>query len=468
MPARPLVLMALSIGAASAGAAEPAWRYAVTAGAGARELTVEVTLAPGDSDELSVDDGAEPFVRDVAVSVSDGAWQPLAPRGSSWWAPSCRVRGCRLRYRFELERAAARLQSEAGERLGAVTQAPPSTWLLHPLHAPPGRDYRFDVTTPPGLRFVSGVRRLGPDSYGADVTTLKDSPYSAFGPLTVSSFTVGEAAVDVAFAPATRALSNAQIVAALHRAGEVVRAYYRRFPVERLLVLVIPQPGQELHGRTLGGGGATLTLYVGDATSDAQLRRSWVPTHELVHLGFPTVRRDELWIAEGLATYLEPIARARAGDLSVEKVWRDLVDGLPQGQPEPGDRGLDRTHTWGRTYWGGALYCVSADVEIRRRTGNRRSLDDAMRAIVAAGGSLAASWPLERALRLGDQAVGVPVLSELRKKMGATSMAVDLDALWAGLGIRPGGDRLGFDDGAPLAAIRRAITAPDKPDPIGR
>ena len=65
------------------------------------------------------------------------------------------------------------------------------------------------------------------------------------------------------------------------------------------------------------------------------------------------------WIEEGLATYVEPIARARAGGLTPQKVWGDMVDAMPQGLPKPGDRGLDFTHTWGRTYWGGR-YVLSA------------------------------------------------------------------------------------------------------------
>ncbi len=42
------------------------------------------------------------------------------------------------------------------------------------------------------------------------------------------------------------------------------------------------------------------------------------------------------------------MARARAGLLKPQRVWGDLVEGLPQGQPEAGDQGLDHTHTWGR------------------------------------------------------------------------------------------------------------------------
>jgi hypothetical protein len=459
------LVVLLLLPAARAAAGEPVWRYDVTVAAEARELAVVASFAPGYAEELSVDDGAEPFVRDVAVAVEGGSdgWRAVAPRGGSWFVPGCRRRGCRVRYRFELTRAAAALDSETAGRLGAATQAPPSTWLLRPLHPPPGRDYRLAVTTPPGLRFVSGVHRAADGSFGADVATLSDAPYSVFGPLAVENVAFADGAIEVAFVAARRQVSNAQIAAALRRAGETVRAYLRRFPVERLLVVVTPSSGDELHGRTMGTGGVTLLLGVGDGVDSVELSRSWVLVHELVHVAFPTVPRDQLWIAEGLATYVEPIARARAGELPAEKVWRDLVDGLPQGQPERGDRGLDRTHTWGRTYWGGALFCLVADVEIRERTDNRRSLDDALRAIVDKGGTLAASWPLERALRIGDEATGVPVLTELRRKMGATPMPVDLDALWARLGIarRPHEvGRLRFDDGAPLAAVRKAITAP--------
>jgi len=438
-------------------AAEPGWSYEVAAGEGARELRVEAVIAAGYSQEFSVDEGAEPFVRDVAVDAG-GGWHAVAPTHDSWMAPEC-ARGCKLRYRFELERAAQALDGEEGERLGAVTQAPPSTWLLHPLHARPGRAYRFHVTTPPGIGFVTGVHRVARDSYGADVTQLRDSPYSAFGPLSVETVRVGGATLEVAFLPSPRtAQDRAPVVRALTRAAEVVSRYFGRFPVERLLVLVVPTAGGGLHGRTLGGGGATLMLYVGTTDADA-IANSWVPAHELTHLAFPTVSRAQLWIAEGLATYLEPIERARAGDLSAEKVWRDLVDGLPQGQPEAGDRGLDHTRTWGRIYWGGALYCMVADLEIRQRTHNRRSLDDAVRAIVRAGGTLENSWELGRALAVGDAAVGVPVLTELWKQMGDAPVKVDLDGWWKRLGIAKSSGRLVFDDSAPLAALRRAVTA---------
>src|SRR6201987_4550749 len=93
------------------------------------------------------------------------------------------------------------------------------------------------------------------------------------------------------------------------------------------------------------------------------------------------------------------------------------------------------THTWGRTYWGGALFCLMADVEIRKQTGNKRGLEDAMRGILKSGGSIEVEWPLERALQVGDQAAGLSVLEDLYNKMRATPMAPDLNQLWKELGV---------------------------------
>jgi hypothetical protein len=213
-------------------------------------------------------------------------------------------------------------------------------------------------------------------------------------------------------------------------------------------------------GRTTGWDGASISIAVGRSSTASDFTEDWVLPHEMVHLAFPSVPDQHHWIEEGSATYVEPIARARAGDLTPEKVWGDLIEGLPQGLPQRGDRGLDLTPTWGRTYWGGALFCLLADIEIRKRTGNTKGLDDALRAILKAGGTIESEWTLMRALEIGDRATGLAVLRELYEKMKATPAPVDLNALWKELGVERRNGKITFDDGAPLAAIRKAITQP--------
>jgi hypothetical protein len=225
--------------------------------------------------------------------------------------------------------------------------------------------------------------------------------------------------------------------------------------------LHVDQSGLQLshfiNGKTFAYSGAAIRINVSQHTTVAELRKDWVLTHEMVHLAFPSVADEHHWIEEGIATYVEPIARVEGGNLDGATVWWELVEGLPHGLPQPGDQGLDHTHTWGRTYWGGALFCLLADVEIHQATANKYGLRDALRAIVSAGGNIETPWPLVRALKLGDQAVGVPVLTRLYDQMKATPITPDLPALWKELGVIPQGDKVIFNNHASLAAIRQAI-----------
>ena len=243
--------------------------------------------------------------------------------------------------------------------------------------------------------------------------------------------------------------------------AKAVTVYYQKFPVNNVRIYIRLFDGRGVRGGfTKGWNGASIRIAVGTRNSASDFADDWELTHEMVHLAFPSVAEAHHWIEEGSATYVEPIARARAGNLTPEKVWGDLVDGLPKGEPEAGDRGLDYTPTWGRTYWGGALFCLLADIEIRKRTGNRQGLEDALRAVLAAGGTIETEWPLTKALRIGDDGTGVQVLTELYEKMKASPSPVDLEALWKELGVERKQGEIRFKDSAPLARIRRAITTP--------
>ena len=282
-------------------------------------------------------------------------------------------------------------------------------------------------------------------------------------PAPTETLSIGGAAINVAIEPGDLSMSRTQVLSWVRRSACAVTEYYDGFPVRHVDVKIAPidEGKGVLFGRTVLLD-QTLAIRVGLSAfaTESSLVDDWVMTHEMVHLAFPSVPHEHHWIEEGIATYVEPIARSQVGDLFRETVWRELVDGLPKGLPAPGDRGLDNTHTWGRTYWGGALFCLMADIEIHQRTNNRYGLQDALRGIVRAGGNMEQDWPLARALKAGDETTGVPVLMELYDRMKASPVTPDLAAMWHELGVRPSGNSVVFDQTAPQASIVQSIMVP--------
>ena len=275
-----------------------------------------------------------------------------------------------------------------------------------------------------------------------------------------ATYLVGNSRVDVHIEQGSLQVSNQDLMQWVHWASDSVATYYGRYPVPVLTLRIIPIGGRGVRGgKTFGEqDGGLIRIHVGSETIMAGLESDWMLTHEMVHLGFPSVPDEHHWIEEGIATYVEPIARVRAGHMDAHEMWFELVRDLHQGLPEPGDKGLDHTHTWARTYWGGALFCFLADVEIHKQTNNRKGLDDALRGILNAGGDIRHDWELTEALRIGDQASGVPVLIPLYDKMKDAPYDVDLPAMWKDLGVERSGDTVRFIDSAPLAKTRDAIT----------
>ena len=288
--------------------------------------------------------------------------------------------------------------------------------------------------------------------------TAREQP---LGPAT--AINICGSVIDVRFEGETNAITRADLLSWVHRAGDAVCTYYGKFPVPHLSLDTRVRGGAGVHGGvTYPEGGGYIRISLGADTTVAQLNDDWMLTHEMIHLAFPSMAQRHHWIEEGISVYVEPVARVQAGQLSVERMWRDVARDMPQGEPESDDKGLDRTQTWGRTYWGGAMFCLLADVRIRQQTHNQKGLQDALRGILAAGGTITRDWEIERAFAVGDKATDSTVLSDLYNEMRDKPDPVDLAALWKQLGLerRPDGS-IRFDSSAPLANVRAAITQPE-------
>lgn len=448
-----------------AGATGAQLRYEVVAKADGSDLQIEVSVPAGLRSALVVDPEATAFVDDVRREEF-GHWVTVARTTAGWPAPECRRSGCRIRYLFHLRAAAHAIDDPdtAAERGGALV-GPASTWLLRPEALPDGGlRAQVHVTMAPPFAFVTGLPRVSreADTYLVALLPYFVSPYAAFGRFDHDEIKAGGVTLDLEVESGGLTRELPRLRTWVGAAAAAVSTYYGRFPVDHALLLAVPQAAG-FHGKALGGGGATVLLQMAPGADLTDPGVDWQAAHEMVHLAVPELPRDQIWLSEGLATYVEPLARSMTGELSPESVWRDLVKGLPKGEPEPGDRGLDRTHTWGRTYWGGALFAFIADLEIRKATDNRQSLMTALRGALAAGADARVQWPVEKFLTACDHATGTTVLIDLYRRMATHPVKVDLQAIWRELGVSLSADQVDLDPRAPLAAIRRSMIGRQDP-----
>ena len=241
------------------------------------------------------------------------------------------------------------------------------------------------------------------------------------------------------------------IAAWVHATALANADLWHGFPVTRSTVVILPAPGEE-HvptGHVIATGGIMVFVQVGSEIEPRALYDEWVLVHEFIHLGTPYIRDTGEWFNEGLATYLEPIVRYRAGWRSAESVWTEWTGWMGRGL-QPMTTGLEN----GNPYWGGALFALTADIQLRKLTGGRLGLEDCVRLILAKEGDVSVTAKTMDTLAIGDGNSPEPVLTQLAAAH-LSGAPVDLDALFASLGVRKAaGGHIEFDNSAPLADVR--------------
>ena len=295
---------------------------------------------------------------------------------------------------------------------------------------------------------------------GAAVLTLFCAIGHAACPEPVSmQLKLNESLICVAMDDAELKKEQPLLRAWIDRSAHIVADYYAQFPAPLVLIRLRGMDGSGVNGgRTTNDGGLVIQMRVGRETTAEALAADWVLVHEMVHLALPEVGKSHDWLAEGLATYVEGVARAQDGNRAIADVWAEDRNSMPKGLPRAGEGGMDQSPSWGRTYWGGALYCLQADIAIREQSANRVGLQTALRAILKETGGYGFESDIGDVLRIGDAATGTHVMYGLYQQIRATPQTPNLELLWTLLGVPTDPLTQPFDDRAPLAAIRIAIT----------
>jgi len=413
-------------------------------------------------------------INGVAVELPDLFDWTVAPAGGR----------ARFDYRFDLEGAAEASRSvEGARRFGRSVVAPLHSWLLGP--ADPAAVLSLVLDAPRGGSFLTGLPEAPDGSHRLVAEDLDFAGYALFGtfrshelalPAAPQAPGQGGSRITLGLPDSPFALTDTELLRWVERSARLVSLHWGGMPTRRSLLVLVPEPEAAgvIFGRVRGGGGTTAYISLGADSGAGQLYESWELIHEMMHLGSPFIR-DGFWFMEGFATYAEPIARTRAGWRSEAVTWEEFLHNMPRGLPAltGGQSAMARSADGregagvgpaGRSiesiYWGGALFMLLADVAIRVQSENRLGLMDCFLAVLEEGGDAAARWTLASALVPCNAATGGTAMADLYRRQIVEQRPLDLEALWRDLGVHPVPGGVLFDDAAPLAAIRRAITAP--------
>jgi hypothetical protein len=399
-------------------------------------------------------------------SVRDGQGHALALEGGSYRFRTP-LNDAEIHYQVDLDAVADDAQSfDVAERSGRTLITAVSTWLFAPAPLYTGVPVRLRVRTPEGVQFATGLRQSG-KGYALEAHEIPVSTYALFGDFSSSTTRVdgstahgtGQSEIELAIADGPLDLDRDVIRRWVADSARAVGRFWRGFPVPHTLLTLIPVPGKSsvVFGKVLPESAPGVVVLVGEHADRARLYDDWILVHELFHLGVPSFNGEGKWFDEGLATYFEPIIRARAGWRREEDVWAEFVRAMPLGLRAVNEKGLEQAEDFGEIYWGGAIVVLLADVEIRRTTAGKVGLEDGLRGVLDAGGQASEVWPLRRALALSDKSCGVSALEPLARAHAKRAEHVDLDALWRELGIERQHHGVSLRADAPLASVRHSI-----------
>jgi hypothetical protein len=382
-----------------------------------------------------------------------------------------------IRYRVDLEGIAREIDHfDVAQRVGKSLVSPASTWLLRPEPVDVGVPVTVRVRTPPGVKFMTGLRSVG-DGWSLEAHEIRTATYAVFGEFEQHRIELKKRPelehgdLDVAVLDAPLEVSDAALMRWIGDSARAVSDFWGGFPVERALLVVMPVRGRDgvLFGKVLPESAPGIALLVGQHTKPDRLYDDWVLIHELFHLGFPSFNGEGKWLDEGLATYYEPLIRARNGWKTEDSVWAEFVRAMPQAVRAGRVGRLEKASSYREIYWGGAIVALLADIEARKRSAGKQGLEDGLVAVLAAGGEASQVWPLERVVKLIDSRYSAPLLAPLLRAHAFDATRVDLDALWAELGVVPTQEGVVLDDNAPLAWIRKTVvygsSAASRPKP---
>ncbi|HEV3026397.1 MAG TPA: PDZ domain-containing protein, partial [Planctomycetota bacterium] len=281
----------------------------------------------------------------------------------------------------------------------------------------------IDFKIPRGWRIASGLERRGRSLAAPDYDVLVDSPIE-IGTFTKRTFKVG-------------GIDHHLVIhgEANYDEKQMVQDVRRIVETEVRILRHIPYPHYTffLHNAAERGGGlehlnSTALQFPSQGYKPREKYENFLElvAHEFFHLwNVKRIHPDMLgpfdyerevyttllWVMEGFTSYYDTIIPCRAKLFTPDKYFKKMADRIQKYEEKPGRKrqslSASSFDTWIKLYQPnenstncqmsyyekGELVGMCLDLEIRHRTGNRKSLDDVMRALYKDYGRAGEGFP---------------------------------------------------------------------------
>lgn len=310
-------------------------------------------------------------------------------------------------------------------RAVVVSQA---EWLWRPEPFPSDLDASVSIALPFGARASLPWAHDGTDYY-PDRDGFYRNGYNVFGVFSEERFAVAGTSVTVArlgpepVEEVTRQWLTSAIGAVASVGSEL--------PVQRLHFVIVPVDGMSrpvAFGMVRRGGGVSVLLIPSSTAGVRALEADWVAIHELSHLWLPRLYRQDRWLTEGIATYLQEVLRARCGLQSAMVSWNRIRDGLERGRRSgtgriltSESRDMHRTGAYYRVYWAGTAFALEADLRLRRESAGEMTLLRALDLAQPRLSSLPGLVDAQEVLTVLDDASGSDFMVELGARYASSA-----------------------------------------------
>lgn len=375
-----------------------------------------------------------------------------------------------LTYTVNLARAARNERRNASLAASNIIVSP-AAWFWRPtLNADDEIIVQFD--TPAGVD-VSVPWSAVPGT--TNTFRVADSPesstaFAAFGEFEFRETPIAGANLRVTMMQPQRDIPVEPLYEWVRDTAATVALAYGRFPNPDVSVVLIPVGNRGwgddavIFGRVVRDGGESVELFINPARPIEEFYDSWTATHEFSHLMLPYISERHRWISEGFASYYQNVLMARAGRYTEERAWRKLWEGFDRGTQARPDMSMnDAADSGGRAttmkiYWSGAAIALMADVELRRRSAGRESLDTVLSRLQQCCVPSDRTWSGPELFAQLDRLIDEPLFMPLYERYANAAGFPDAHGLLRQMGVSYSWRRVRLNDDAEFARIRTAIT----------